>query len=100
MKALAIVGLLAGLMSSTAFAECFAPAPAADPPNGATASRDEMLAAQKAIKAYHEAVVVFADCVKKSGGISTRADDAMARLQKLADRFNVELRVFKQKSGA
>jgi hypothetical protein len=100
MKALLIVALIAGVLPAGARAGCSAPQPAADPPSGASSTREEMLAAQKAIKAYNTAVQGYADCLQKSGGDIGKADDALVTLQKLADKFNVELRIFKQKSGA
>jgi hypothetical protein len=100
MKALLIVGLIAGVIPAGARAACAAPQSAADPPSGAVATREEMLAAQKAIKAYNTAVQDYADCLQKSGGNVAKAEEALGRVQRLADKFNVELRIFKQKSGA
>ena len=83
-----------------ALAECTAPAVPKDPPSGATASRDEMRAAQEAIRTYDAAVNAYADCIKQNGYNKQKADDALHNLQRLADAFNNELRAYKQKNGS
>jgi hypothetical protein len=101
MKALLIVGV-ASLASFSAWASCTAPPAPPSPPSGAVATRAEMLAAQTAIKGYNAAVVSFTECVRKSAnpGEIQRAGDIVEQLEKLAERFNAELRAFKQKNGA
>ena len=49
MKALAILCTVVAATPLSAFADCVAPTPPGDPPSGATATREEMLAAQTAI---------------------------------------------------
>jgi hypothetical protein len=58
-----------------------------------------MLAAQTAIKGYDAAVKAFADCVSKDGGPASRADDAIRVVERVAAKFNAELRTFKQRNG-
>ncbi|HVS24799.1 MAG TPA: hypothetical protein VMU03_13815 [Gammaproteobacteria bacterium] len=100
MKALAILYVIAAVMPWPAFADCVAPAPPGDPPSGATASREQMIAAQAAIKGYDAAVSEFATCVSKGGGgRPAQAEEAVRSVEKLAARFNAELRVFKQRNG-
>jgi hypothetical protein len=81
-------------------ATCTEPTPFTEIPSGASASREEMLAAQRAMKAYDNAVKAFSDCVHDSGGDANgRVNQAVERLQKLADRFNLELHTFKERNG-
>jgi hypothetical protein len=98
-KALVILSLLAGLVSVPVFADCSAP-PVPSVPNGATASRDDMLAAQRAIKAYDVATQDYLDCMIKNGGSTAKQAKAMSVLRDVADRFNAELRAFKAKNSA
>lgn len=101
MKVLAIVGVFACLASVPALATCVEPINSPTLPDGSTASREQMLAAQNALKAYDAAVKVFADCVHKNGENAMRADRAADKLSSFADKFNAELRAFKKKaSGA
>jgi hypothetical protein len=68
-------------------------------PSGETASREEMVAAQVAMKAYNAAVVAYTQCVQKDGGSATELNRIVNQLEKLAVRFNDELRKYKQKAG-
>ena len=99
MKALAILYTVLVATPLCALADCVEPAPPGDPPSGATATRQEMLAAQTAIKGYDAAVAAFAECVRKDGGPTSKADDAVRGVEKIAARFNAELRTFKQRNG-
>jgi hypothetical protein len=99
MKALAVSALLVCLGSAPAFA-CIEPRLATPLPNGLTATRDEMVAAQKAIRAYDEAVQEYSTCLEKSGASDSKGNDAVDKLSKIAEQFNAELRAFKKKSGA
>lgn len=96
-KSLLVVALLA---AGPVFAGCSEPAAIADVPNGSTASRDDMLAAQRAIKAYDTAVKAFTDCLAQSGDSASKGNDAVDKLQKVAAQFNAQLKVFKEKNGA
>ena len=109
MKALAIVGLIACLASVPALADCVDPLDGPRLPDGATASREEMVSAQETLKAYDTAVKGFVECVQRTNGNGVKtdrsnvvkADRAVERLTSLADKFNAELRAFKKKaSGA
>lgn len=99
MKALLIAGLIAGLASEPLLADCVEPTLAMQIPNGATASRNQMLAALQAVQAYNAAVTVYADCMQKSGGEIALQNGAVDRLNRVADKFNAELRAFKAKNG-
>lgn len=100
MKVLALVGLVAWLASGPALAECVEPRDDPHVPDGATASREEMVAAQNAIKAYNIAVKEFSNCVAVHDLDSARGNLAVGKLLVIADRFNVEMRTFKKRAGA
>jgi hypothetical protein len=91
---------IAVLSPFSAWAACKEPPAPPSPPSGAAATREEMLAAQSAIKGYNSAVVAYTECVRKDGGSETEINAVIEQLEKLAERFNAELRAFKQKSGA
>lgn len=86
------------LASGHALADCPAPNNAVQVPDGATATRDDMIAAQKAVKAYDTAVREYSECMGAGG--AARAAEQIDRLKKVADRFNAELRVFKEKNAS
>ena len=101
MRAPAIVGLIACLASVPALADCVEPRNVPHMPDGARASREEMLSAMKALRVYDAAVTQFMKCVRKDGdGQADQANQALDSLTSIADRFNAELRAFKKKSGA
>jgi len=101
MKTRAILFTIAAVIALPASADCVAPTPPGDPPSGATATREQMVAAQAVIKTYDAAVAVFSDCVKKdgTGRQAQGAEDAVRSVEKLAAKFNAELRIFKQRNG-
>jgi len=72
-----------------------------------------MVAAQKAVKAYDSAVTAYGECLQQEQHTSVavgsdrariadeyarRAEAEVDKLQKLADRFNYELRAFKARN--
>jgi hypothetical protein len=79
---------------------CAEPMPFTEIPNGAHATREQMLAAQRSMKSYDNAVKTYTDCLHDAGDTSNKADQAVDTLQKLAARFNQELQAFKQHNGA
>jgi hypothetical protein len=99
MKALLLVGI-AGLTQFSAWAGCQAPPSPPLPPNGTTATREQMISAQAAIKGYNAAVGVYTECARKEGANELVIGRVIDQLEKLAEQFNAELRAFKQKSGA
>jgi hypothetical protein len=102
MKRILLTSLVAisGLAAGSAFAGCTEPVAVTDVPKGASASRDDMLAAQRAVKAYDTAVKAYTDCLQQAGDTSGKGNEAVDKLQKIADRFNQELRAFKEKNSA
>ena len=101
MKVLAVGGLIACLISVPALASCIAPQPPAHLPDGASATREDMVAALKAIKAYETAVKDFSDCAKQTTDeIQMQiADRAVEKLASIAEKFNSELYAFKKRNG-
>lgn len=93
---------------------CDAPTLDPDIPNGRSATREDMVAAQKAVLALDGAVRAYTACLQAeqkreiSQGISrpqaegkyTRLqNEEVTRLQKIAERFNTELRAFKSQNA-
>jgi tetratricopeptide (TPR) repeat protein len=83
-------------------------------PNGAAATKDQMVAADKAVVTYNSAVKAYSDCLQQkldalvaAGGdkkslaeeITLLNNDSVDKLQQTAARFNDELRAFKGRSG-
>src|SRR5215471_6547451 len=99
MKAPAFLSALAAVITLPAFADCVAPTAPGTPPSGEKATREEMVAAQAAIKGYDAAVASYSECIKKSGGSASDAEDAVRSVERLAAKFNAELKAFKQKNG-
>lgn len=99
----------------SARAGCSAPESAVQIPDGGTATRDQMVAAQRAIRAYDTAVKAYGDCLQHeldaklaigSGNKQQleaqydRLNNAeVDKLQRLAGKFNDELRAFKAKNA-
>ena len=101
MRLILLTGLaIAALTTGQAFAGCSEPAAVTDLPNGATASRDDMLAAQRAIRAYDTAVRQYTSCLQQTGDTTSKGNDAVDRLERVAARFNEELKAFKEKNSA
>jgi len=85
--------ILCALVSSPVFA-CERPAAPASIPDGATASKEDMLAAKKAVDAFKTGMEEYMLC-EKSGA---KKDAGAAELVKIADRFNAQVKAFKAKS--
>ena len=117
-KALGLLFLAASL-STAAYADCTYPRPPAKLPDGATATRDEMVAANKQVKQYNTDMTAYLDCIKTDydGTIAKLPADATEESKKqlaakyaqkndaavdevsgVAARFNEQLRVFKAKT--
>ena len=126
MKELLATAALALLAAGTANADCSYPAPPAKLPDGNTATLEEMVAGQKAVKEYDKAINAYVACIQlerndavskvaKPGDKPTpeqkKAMDDMERmevqkhnaaidqLQSVADRFNEQVKVYKAKNG-
>lgn len=121
MKLLLPLSLTAALFAGQVMAACATPTNSVNVPNGSKASKDEMIAAQKAVKAYDADVKTYTECLKKeqdaeiAAGGDKMTDDQKAKvagkyvdkqnvevdkLQKIADKFNAELKAYKAKNPA
>ena len=103
------------LLASSAFADCGKPADPAAPPDGTSASKAQMLAAQQAMKAYDAGVTAYTKCVDAAAARITNEyqglvpvseiaavrqldikvhNDAVDQDTQLVGRFNKQLRIF------
>lgn len=121
MKTLAAMGLTAALgFAAPLYADCPYP-PAPDKlPDGATATLEQMMAGQKAVKAYQKAIDDYVACIDKElDAAITKAGDQLKPQQKadmqhveaqkhnaaidqeqaVADRFNEQVKVFKARTA-
>ena len=120
MKFLLPLSLLTALIAAPAFADCTVPPDNVVVPGGAKATKDEMIAAQHAVKDYNAAVKDYIDCLGKemdaklaAGGekmkdadrkrinseYAARQNTVVDAVQKVADKFNVELRAWKAENA-
>jgi hypothetical protein len=120
MKALLAIAFMAALGSGAAYAECPYPTAPASLPDGRTATMEEMVAGQKAVKEYDTAIKTYVDCIDKEldDSIAKAGDQlkpqqkadmqkveaqkhnaAIDQLQAVADRFNEQVKVFKARSA-
>jgi hypothetical protein len=72
---------------------CERPTAPASIPDGKTSSMEEMMAAKKAVDAFKKSMEEYLSCEKSSA----KQTAAHAELEKVADRFNAEVRAFKAK---
>ena len=93
MKRLVSVAILCA-MGSTPVLACERPSAPSSIPDGATASKEDMLAAKKAVDAFKSGMEEYFTC-EKSGA---KKDAGAAELIKVADRFNAQVKAFKAKS--
>ena len=119
MKALWPASLLAALLAAPAYADCTPPNSDINIPDGNTATKDEMIAAQHAVKTADTAMQQYSECLKAeqdtklaAGGDQMKDDEKLKiateyasrqnaeveKLQKVADKFNVEVRAWKAKN--
>ena len=81
-------------MGSTPLLACEKPKAPSSIPDGATASKEDMLAAKKAVDAFKSGMEEYFTCEKSAA----KKDAAGAELVKVADRFNAQVKAFKAKS--
>jgi site-specific recombinase XerC len=120
MKVLSALALTATLTAGAAYADCQYP-PAPDKlPDGATATLEQMLTAQKTVKAYQKSIDDYVACIDKAlEEAMARSGDKLKPEQKLdmqkveaqkhnaaidqeqsiADRFNEQVKVFKARTA-
>ena len=73
---------------------CDRPSAPTSIPDGASASKEDMLAAKKAVGAFKSGMEEYFTCEKSASKISS----AQEELVKVADRFNAQVKAFKAKS--
>jgi hypothetical protein len=119
MKALLAIAAVTVLTAGPVYADCPYPAAPAKVPDGATATMDEMLAGQKAVKEYDKAIGDYNTCIDKelADSIAKAGDKlkpeqkadmekvetqkhnaAIDQEQSVADRFNEQVKVFKART--
>ena len=113
---LASVALLAALGAAPATAACIYPRPPETAPDGATASYDEMVEAQKAVKQFDADVTAYNACLEMEleamlanpeiddarkqelGAMQAKKNNAAVDdVQAVVDRFNEQLRVYRER---
>jgi len=92
MMRLVSLAVLCAVVGTPVFA-CERPSAPTSIPDGATASKEDMLAAKKAVDAFKMSTEEYLAC-EKSGA---KKDGAAAELVKVADRFNAQVKAFKAK---
>jgi len=99
---------VAGILCSlSAFADCQLPPAPSKVPDGASATEQEMVSAMQTLKAYDGDVNVYLKCLEfeeKQNHMSaadreSKHNSAVASLEKVAAKFNEQVRVFKSKKG-
>ena len=119
MKALFAMALTAALTAAPVYADCPYPAAPEKLPDGASATLEEMVAGQKAVKVYDKAINDYVACIDreleeaiKKGGDQLKPQQktdmqhveaqkhnaAIDQLQSIADRFNEQVKVFKART--
>ncbi len=120
MKALFAIAAVAALTAGPVFADCSYPPPPEKLPDGNSATMEEMVTAQKAVKQYDKDVNDYVSCIKREHeeAVSKAGDKltpdqkaqmerveiqkhnaAIDQLQSIADRFNGQVRIYKTKSS-
>jgi hypothetical protein len=94
MKKTLSAAILSAALAVPAFAGCDKPSAPASIPDGKTAAMDDMMAAKKAVDAFKKGMEDYLSCEKNT----TKVESAHAELEKVAARFNSEVRAFKTKS--
>jgi len=104
--------MLAGMavaycVSLAAHADCVLPPAPSKVPDGKTASEQEMVTAMQTLKEYNGDVDTYLKCLDfeakqnhlSSGDQEKLHNAAVDTLQKIASKFNEQVRTFKSKSG-
>ena len=92
MKKSVSIAVLWAAFAVPAFA-CDKPSAPTALPDGKSAAMDDMMAAKKTVDSYKKNMEEYLSCEKNSG----KAESAQAELEKIAARFNNEVRAFKTK---
>jgi len=102
MKALAsLLIVAAALVSSHAYAACVYPKAPDKLPDGATATKEEMIAAQKLVKSYNDDIKAYTDCLRLEHDGQIKADESKPDKEKMTKEQKDELdKVEVQKNNA
>lgn len=96
MSARIAAAALALVLSAPAFADCTYPKSPAAIPSGKSASKDQMLAVKKEVDQFRRDAETFFECAKGD----LRNETLHADLEKVAKRFNDEVRAYKAANPA
>lgn len=91
MKRLVSIVLCGVVLGSPAYAGCTLPTAPTGIPDGKTAAKDVMMAKKKEVDQYKKDVEAYATCESNSAKVAS----AQADLERVAARFNAEVRSFK-----
>ena len=104
-RAALVAAALTGTLS--AWADCVLPPPPSKVPDGNAATEQEMATAMQTLKQYDGDVNVYLKCLEfeerqnRLPGVlrTARHNDAVSALEKVAAKFNEQVRLFKAKHG-
>ena len=113
-KSMAIAALAVPLFSTMAWADCTAPAGNVEIPDGNTATKEQLIAAKKAVNDYDALVKQYSECLQAeldskvaAGADRTKIAPDYAKknnaeidkLQAIADKLNVQIKAYKAKTA-
>ena len=119
MKAFLAMAAVTALTAAPVYADCPYPPAPSKVPDGASATMEDMLAGQRAVKAYDKAINDYVACIDKElqDSIAAAGDKlkpeqkadmekveaqkhnaAIDQEQSVADRFNEQVKVFKART--
>jgi hypothetical protein len=121
MKVFLPIAVLVAVATTPSFADCIAPVVSITIPDSTTATKDELLATSKAIKAYDADVQSFTSCLSQEedaaitalGDKATpdqkskvqkqyelRSNNEVDKLHALADKLNLAIRAYRARNPA
>ena len=106
-KRMLAVATAAYLVSFAAHADCVLPPAPSKIPDGSSASEQEMITAMQTLKEYNADVDTYLKCLEfettqtrlSAGDQEKLHNTAVDTLQKVASKFNEQVRTFKSKKG-
>lgn len=106
-KRILAVATAAYLFSVAAHADCVLPPAPSKIPDGSSASEQEMITAMQTLKEYNADVDTYLKCLEfetkqnrlSAGDQEKLHNTAVDTLQKVATKFNEQVRTFKSKKG-
>ena len=120
-KVLQVLALLAyAIFHSAAIAECVYPRSPSLIPDGSSATLEQMLRSQRAVKEFDAGITAYQLCIEEEVNAAIKADPTLTENQKtdrlrvlaqkqnaavdeaqaLADRLNAQIRIFKERNSA